>query len=154
MTADDIVLSMSHITKIFGDSKVLDDVNLEVRRGEIHALCGENGAGKSTLMNVLSGVLPYGSYEGTVRYEGTTCAFRSIRDSEAAGIGFIHQELALVATLSVAENLFLGNERASRGVIDWDATELAARDCLQEVGLDIPAWTPVSELGIGQQQLV
>ena len=155
MTAgDEIALNMSHITKTFGDTKVLDDVNLEVRRGEIHAICGENGAGKSTLMNVLSGVLPYGSYEGTIRYEGTTCTFRTIRDSEAAGIGFIHQELALVDTLSVAENLFLGNERASRGVIDWGATELAAGDHLREVGLDIPAWTPVSELGIGQQQLV
>ncbi|MCL3777171.1 MULTISPECIES: multiple monosaccharide ABC transporter ATP-binding protein [unclassified Actinomyces] len=153
-TADDVILQMRHITKAFGDFKALDDVTFDVRRGEIHAICGENGAGKSTLMNVLSGVWPRGTYEGEIIYDGEVREFRSIRDSEAVGIVIIHQELALSPYLSVAENIFLGNERQRHGVIDWDATNEAAAVLLQQVGLDIRPQTRVADLGVGSQQLV
>ncbi|WP_306823064.1 multiple monosaccharide ABC transporter ATP-binding protein [Actinomyces sp. 594] len=145
---------MRHITKPFGDFKALDDVNLEVRRGEILAICGENGAGKSTLMNVLSGVWPRGTYDGDIVYDGEVRQFRSIRDSEAVGIVIIHQELALSPYLSVAENIFMGNEKSRRGIIDWDATNEAAAELLREVGLSIRPQTRVADLGVGQQQLV
>ena len=119
----DFILEMNHITKEFSGVKALDDVNLKVCRGEIHALCGENGAGKSTLMNILSGVYPYGTYTGDVVYNGTPCQFHNLKNSEARGIVIIHQELALSPNLSVAENVFLGNEQTSlKGVIDWTRT--------------------------------
>ena len=115
----DAILEMRGITKEFPGVKALDNVNMTVRRGEIRALVGENGAGKSTLMKVLSGVYPHGSYDGEILYEGRPVAFRDIKDSEDQGIIIIHQELALVPQLSVAENMFLGNEVARGGVIDW-----------------------------------
>ena len=115
-----MLLEMKNITKAFGNFKALHDVNLQVKAGEIHALCGENGAGKSTLMNVLSGIYPYGSYEGDILYDGEICKFQSIKDSEKKGIVIIHQELALVPLLSIAENMFLGNERGHAAKIDWD----------------------------------
>ena len=150
----DFILEMRHITKEFGDFKALDDVNLDVRRGEILAICGENGAGKSTLMNVLSCVWPRGTYKGDIVYEGDVREFRSIRDSEDVGIVIIHQELALSPYLSVAENIFLGNEKQRHGVIDWDATNDAAAELLGQVGLDVRPQTRVSDLGVGSQQLV
>ena len=109
----DYILEMDHITKKFSGVKALDDVNLKVKKGEIHAICGENGAGKSTLMNVLSGVYPHGTYEGDIVYKGEHCIFHNLRDSEAKGIVIIHQELALSPLLSVAENVFIGNEQTS-----------------------------------------
>src|SRR5919201_501031 len=122
---DDSILRMSGITKTFPGVKALQDVNLTVRAGEIHAVCGENGAGKSTLMKVLSGVHPHGSYEGEILFEGEPCAFKDIRASERRGIVIIHQELALVPQLSIAENIFLGNERTGRaGIISWSTTLL------------------------------
>ena len=99
---DNIILKMNNITKLFPGVKALDRVNIEVTKGEIHALCGENGAGKSTLMNVLSGIYPYGTYEGDIIYEGKECRFKNIKDSEREGIVIIHQELALVPYLSIA----------------------------------------------------
>ena len=117
-TTRDVILEMRDITKTFPGVKALQNVNLDIRAGEIHAIVGENGAGKSTLMKVLSGVYPYGSYEGQIIYNGEECHFRSIRDSEHKGIVIIHQELALVPLLSIAENIFLGNEQARNGVID------------------------------------
>ena len=107
----DYILEMNHITKEFSGVKALDDVNIKVKRGEIHALCGENGAGKSTLMNVLSGVYPFGSYSGDIVYNGNVCQFHSIKQSEAKGIVIIHQELALSPYMSVAENVFLEMSR-------------------------------------------
>ena len=105
------ILEMNHITKEFSGVKALDDVNLKVKKGEIMAICGENGAGKSTLMNVLSGTYPFGTYTGDIVYNGEVCKFRNLRDSEHKGIVIIHQELALSPYLSIAENVFLGNER-------------------------------------------
>jgi len=114
------ILEMQAITKTFPGVKALQDVSMSVERGEIHAICGENGAGKSTLMKVLSGVYPHGTYEGSILFEGEEVQFGSINDSEAKGIVIIHQELALVPYLSVAENIFLGNERSHRGLINWN----------------------------------
>jgi putative multiple sugar transport system ATP-binding protein len=151
----DVLLEMRGITKRFPGVIALQDVSLEVRRGEIHAICGENGAGKSTLMKVLSGVYPSGSYDGEIRFDGKPAPFTGIRDSEAAGIGIIHQELALVPYLSIAENIFLGNERrGAGGLIDWNRTNADAAELLASVGLDERPVTPVIQLGVGKQQLV
>ncbi|MEU8176092.1 multiple monosaccharide ABC transporter ATP-binding protein [Microbispora hainanensis] len=148
------ILRMSGITKTFPGVKALQDVNLAVRRGEIHAICGENGAGKSTLMKVLSGVYPHGQYDGEITFEGKRCEFGGIRDSEHAGIVIIHQELALCPQLSIAENIYLGNERATRGVIDWNRTNYEAGELLKRVGLRENPTTTVSDIGVGKQQLV
>ncbi|MFI9589741.1 multiple monosaccharide ABC transporter ATP-binding protein [Nonomuraea sp. NPDC052265] len=148
------ILRMSGITKTFPGVKALQDVNLAVRRGEIHAICGENGAGKSTLMKVLSGVYPHGDYEGEITFEGRRCEFSGIRDSEHAGIVIIHQELALSPQLSIAENIFLGNERARRGFIDWNRTNYEAAELMRRVGLHENPTTTVSDIGVGKQQLV
>ncbi|GIH62138.1 multiple monosaccharide ABC transporter ATP-binding protein [Microbispora siamensis] len=148
------ILRMSGITKTFPGVKALQDVNLAVRRGEIHAICGENGAGKSTLMKVLSGVYPHGQYEGEITFEGRRCEFGGIRDSERAGIVIIHQELALCPQLSIAENIYLGNERATRGVIDWNRTNYEAGELLKRVGLRENPTTTVADIGVGKQQLV
>ncbi|MET9803196.1 multiple monosaccharide ABC transporter ATP-binding protein [Streptomyces sp. NPDC006368] len=145
---------MRGITKTFPGVTALSEVNLTVRPGEIHAICGENGAGKSTLMKVLSGVHPHGSYEGEIRFEGEPVAFRDIRASERHGIVIIHQELTLVPYLSIAENIFLGNEQATRGVIDWNDTLRKASRLLKRVGLREKPQTPVADLGVGKQQLV
>lgn len=152
----DIILEMKHIVKAFSGVKALDDVNLQVKRGEIHALCGENGAGKSTLMNVLSGVYPFGTYEGDIVYNGEVCKFRRIKDSEEKGIVIIHQELALSPYLSIAENVFMGNEQLSfKGVIDWNKTRGMAKEALEHVGLQNENLNaPVNTLGVGKQQLI
>ncbi|MGB0664647.1 MAG: multiple monosaccharide ABC transporter ATP-binding protein [Pontibacterium sp.] len=148
------ILEMRGITKRFPGVKALDDVNLSVEASEIHALVGENGAGKSTLMKVLSGVYPFGSYEGDILFEGKLAKFGSISDSEGEGIVIIHQELALVPLLSIAENIFLGNENQQRGVIDWPSTFAQAQSLLQKVGLTEASSTLVGQLGVGKQQLV
>ena len=151
----DDILEMRSITKTFPGVKALEDVSLAVRRGEIHAICGENGAGKSTLMKVLSGVYPAGTYTGQILFEGQECRFASINDSEDRGIVIIHQELALVPHLSVAENIFLGNEQRGRGgLIDWHRTNAEADRLLRRVGLHENPTTPVGTLGVGKQQLI
>jgi putative multiple sugar transport system ATP-binding protein len=150
----DSILTMRGITKEFPGVKALQDVSLDVGRGEIHAICGENGAGKSTLMKVLSGVYPTGSYDGEIFFEGELCQFSDIRDSEARGIVIIHQELALSPYLSIAENIFLGNERAVRGMVNWNQTNAEAAGLLARVGLPENPVTKVMDIGIGKQQLV
>lgn len=117
---------MKNITKTFPGVKALDNVNLQVEEGEIHALVGENGAGKSTLMNVLSGIYPYGSYEGDIIYDGEVCKFDKIKDSEEKGIVIIHQELALIPYMTIGENMFLGNERGHKYKINWNETNARA----------------------------
>ncbi|MCR6112230.1 ATP-binding cassette domain-containing protein [Bacillus sp. A301a_S52] len=148
------ILKMAHISKIFPGVKALDGVDLEVEKGEIHALIGENGAGKSTLMKVLSGVHPYGTYEGEIFYNGERCEFKDINSSEAKGIVIIHQELALIPEMSIAENIFLGNERAKKGLINWSDTILKTTKLLKKVGLKIDPQMKIKQIGIGQQQLV
>ncbi|TWG97322.1 multiple monosaccharide ABC transporter ATP-binding protein [Mesorhizobium sp. J18] len=150
----DTILEMRGISKRFPGVKALDNVTFKVRRGEIHALVGENGAGKSTLMKVLSGVYPHGEYEGEIVYEGEPVAFRDITDSERAGIIIIHQELALIPQLSIAENIFLGNERGRRGIIDWREANRRTEELLAKVGLKEPPTTLVDTIGVGKQQLV
>ncbi|OKI94813.1 ABC transporter ATP-binding protein [Streptomyces sp. CB01249] len=148
------VLDMRSIGKTFPGVRALSEVTLSVRRGEVHALCGENGAGKSTLMKVLSGVHPHGSYEGEILFDGEPCRFKDIRASEQRGIVIIHQELALVPHLSIAENVFLGNEPARRGIIDWRESLRRASALLKRVGLDDHPETRVADIGVGKQQLV
>lgn len=148
------ILEMRSIVKTFPGVKALSDVSLTVAEGEVHAICGENGAGKSTLMKVLSGVHPHGSYEGDIRFRGESCAFKDIRASEARGIVIIHQELALVPYLSIAENIFLGNEHATRGFISWNETLRHAAVLLDRVGLREHPQTRVADIGVGKQQLV
>ena len=148
------ILEMRNITKTFPGVRALDNVSLEVKRGEIHAICGENGAGKSTLMKVLSGVYPHGTYEGDIFYENEIQAFKNIRESEAKGIVIIHQELALSPHLSIAENIFLNNEITKRGLIDWNRTNQEAQKLMAKVGLREKPDTKVMEIGVGKQQLV
>ena len=149
------LLEMRGITKTFPGVKALDNVNLQVEEGEIHALVGENGAGKSTLMKVLSGIHPYGSYDGDILYDGKVCEFQTIRDSESLGIVIIHQELALVPYLTIAENMFLGNEQLkSKGIIDWDATYANAEKYMRMVGLDDSPRELIKNIGTGKQQMV
>ncbi|MNB85390.1 Xylose import ATP-binding protein XylG [compost metagenome] len=148
------ILEMRGITKTFPGVKALNNVNIKVRKGEIHSLCGENGAGKSTLMKVLSGVYPHGSYEGDILFEGQVCEFKDIKQSEEKGIVIIHQELALIPYLSIAENIFLGNERAKKGVINWNDTIVKTRELLDKVGLTENPNTLVTNIGVGKQQLV
>ncbi|WP_433824986.1 multiple monosaccharide ABC transporter ATP-binding protein [Actinoplanes sp. CA-015351] len=148
------ILEMRGITKTFPGVKALSDVTLSVRRGEVHAICGENGAGKSTLMKVLSGVYPYGTYDGDIVFEGEVSRFKTVRDSEELGIVIIHQELALSPYLSIAENIFLGNERAKGGVINWAQTNRQASELLARVGLSEAPDTKIMDIGVGKQQLV
>lgn len=148
-------LEMRNITKLFPGVKALDDVNLKVKPNQIHALVGENGAGKSTLMNVLSGVYPTGTYEGDIVIDGSICKFKNIKESESKGIAIIHQELALIPTLSIAENVFLGNEQTDTGVvISWDKTRTKTIDMMKKVGLNEHIDTRIKDIGMGKQQLV
>jgi putative multiple sugar transport system ATP-binding protein len=150
----DAILEMRNITKTFPGVKALDNVTFSVSQGEIHALVGENGAGKSTLMNVLSGVYPHGTYEGEIFFLGQECRFQDIPDSEELGLVIIHQELALIPFLSIAENMFLGNERAKNGVIDWNESISKTKELLDRVGLHESPNTLITNMGVGKQQLV
>ncbi len=151
----DFILEMKEITKLYPGVKALDNVNLQVERGEIHALVGENGAGKSTLMNVLSGTIPFGEYTGTIKYDGQTCEFHNIHNSEELGIVIIHQELALIPELTIAENMFLGNERSNKfGKINWGETYKQAADQMKRVGLKESPSVLIKDIGTGKQQLV
>ena len=149
-----ILLEMKNITKTFPGVKALDNVNFQVEEGEIHALVGENGAGKSTLMNVLSGIYPYGTYEGDIIYDGKVCEFHSIKDSEKLGIVIIHQELALVPEMTIGENMYLGNECGHKYAIDWNTTYAEADKYLRMVGLSESSKVQVKTIGTGKQQLV
>ena len=148
------LLELERITKDFPGVRALDAVSLRVEAGEVHGLCGENGAGKSTLIKVLSGFFPHGSYEGEFRLRGETMRLRDIRDAERHGITVIAQELALVPEMTVAENIFLGREPVSRGLILWERVRADAREALARVQAAIDPDAPVRTLGIGQQQLV
>lgn len=148
------ILKMKNIVKEFSGVRALDNVNLSVQEGEIHALVGENGAGKSTLMNVLSGVFSHNEYTGEIFFNGKKNEFNNLKDSEEEGIVIIHQELALVPFLSITENIFLGNEQANKGVIDWEYSKKRARELLKKVGLDIDPDLQISQISVAQQQLV
>lgn len=148
------ILEMRGIQKSFHGVKALSNVNLSVASGEIHAIVGENGAGKSTLMKVLSGVYPAGEFEGEIRFQGELCHFLNISDSEQKGIIIIHQELALVPLLSIAENIFLGHEIARLGIIDFNGMHRRTMELLHQLGLAESPDTQVTHLGIGKQQMI
>ena len=150
-----VVLQAENITKRFPGVVALKDVSFDLRPGEIHGLCGENGAGKSTLIKLISGIYPYGSYEGDFFVHGQLAKFRSLADAQSAGIAVIYQELALVNDMTVGENIFLGSEpRTSRGLIDWDKVYHEARVLLRKFNVEIDPSEPVAKLGMGQKQLV
>lgn len=149
------ILEMANITKEFPGVKALDDVTFKVEEGQILFLVGENGAGKSTLMKVLSGVWPYGSYTGQVIIDGEVQQYKTIKDSEKAGLAIIYQELALIPELSVYENIYLGHEiKNANGTINWNETIVQAKKQLERVGLDVDPSTKVKDLGTGKQQLI
>ncbi|MER2105673.1 MAG: xylose ABC transporter ATP-binding protein [Solibacillus sp.] len=148
------VLEMQGITKEFPGVKALDQVTFSVKKGEIHALCGENGAGKSTLMKVLSGVYPAGTYDGKIFIQGQEASFKSIKESQDAGIAIIYQELALVGEMTIAENLFLGHDLMRAPIINWNEIYKKSMVALQKVGLDLDPQIKVSELTVGKQQLI
>ncbi len=147
-------LEIKNISKEFGGVYALKEISFGISKGEIHAVCGENGAGKSTLIKILSGVYSSGNYEGSFFLEGKEIHFRNIRDAEVSGVAVIHQELSLVKNMTVAENIFLGNEISSFGIIQRHQIHSATKKLLVQVGLSISLETEVSELGIGEQQLV
>lgn len=151
---EDYILEMRGISKEFPGVRALNNVNFKVKRGEVHALVGENGAGKSTLMKILSGVYPTVSHEGKIYIEGQEQFYKGIKDSEIAGTAIIYQELTLVKHMSIAENIFLGNEIKRNGIIDWNETFAKTRELLKEVGLNENPETHIINLGIGKQQLV
>ena len=149
------ILEMAHITKTFPGVKALDDVTFKAEESEILFICGENGAGKSTLMKVLSGVYPFGTYKGEIRIDGAVQEYKTIKDSEKAGLAIIYQELALIPELSVYENIYLGHEiRNKNGTINWNETIIQAKKQLERVGLDVDPSTKIKDLGTGKQQLV
>ena len=137
MENNSFILQMKGITKEFPGVKALDDVNLSVKTGTIHAICGENGAGKSTLMKVLSGVYPYGTYDGEIIFGGQEMKFRNIKESEHAGIAIIHQELTMIPELSITENIFMGNEIIKHGMVDWAEEKRRTYEILKKVGFVI-----------------
>ncbi|NMB01288.1 MAG: sugar ABC transporter ATP-binding protein [Firmicutes bacterium] len=149
-----ILLKISNVSKYFPGTKALDQVNLDVYEGEIHAICGENGAGKSTLMKILSGVYPHGSYEGEFYFAGEECQFSGVKDSERRGIRIIYQELTLVPQMTVADNIHLGGEPTKYGFINQNELYRATEKLLKSYNFDIPYNARVSSLGIGKQQMV
>ena len=148
------ILEMKQITKEFTGVKALSNVNFKVKKGDIHFLVGENGAGKSTLMKVLSGVYPYGSYEGDIVFNGKVQQFNKINDSVETGIVIIYQELALFPDLPVYENIFIGNEVNHKGVLDFNQTIVESKKLLEKVNLRVNPETLIKDLGVGKQQLV
>jgi len=154
MSRKDIILEVENLTKKFPGVIALKDVNFNLQAGEVHALCGENGAGKSTLIKTLSGIWPYGSYEGKISMHGKENRFSGINNSENAGFAVIYQELALVPEMTVAENIFLGAEPTSAGLIDWHKVYADTQGLLKKYGLELDPASVIRDLGVGQQQLV
>src|SRR5262245_40009082 len=150
----DALLAAHGVVKRFGGVIALKGVSFDLQAGEIHALCGENGAGKSTLINLLGGVHPHGSYTGEIFVDGRPARLATPRDAERAGIAVIHQELALFADMSVAENLMLGRLPRRLGLVVWDEVHARAREILGACGVELDPETRVGDLGVASRQLV
>lgn len=148
------LIALKNVSKKFGPVQALSGVNLSVQAGEILALVGENGAGKSTLMKILSGVYPAGDFEGEIEAGGQPAHFRSPKDSEAAGIALIHQELSTFPHLTVAENMVVGHWPSSRGMIQPDIIFENAAHWLKKLDADFSPRQTMSSLSTGQQQVV
>ena len=148
------MITVEHLTKCYGDFLAVDDLSFEIEEGHVYGFLGPNGAGKSTLMNVLSGIYPYGSYEGDIIYDGEVCKFDKIKDSEEKGIVIIHQELALIPYMTIGENMYLGNEKGPAFSINWNETYGEADEYLKTVGLEESSRTLIKDIGVGKQQLV
>ena len=153
--SDDVILEFKNVTKKFPGITALDDVSFSIRRGEIHGICGENGAGKSTLMKILAGVYPWGTYEGQILYEGRELKLvdQSIRQAAREGIAIVYQELTLVPSITVGENIFLGKEPVEFGIINWDKLYADTEQVLEKYHLDVPARSIVHRLGVGRMQM-
>jgi len=151
---EDYILEMRNISKDFSGVQVLHNVTFNVKRGEIHCLVGENGAGKSTLMKILSGVYPNNEFSGEMIVNGERQRFFKIKDSENAGIAIIYQELGLVGSMTICENIFLGNEIVERGKINWDIENRKCFDLLERLHLSELPSAVIERLGTGKQQLV
>jgi D-xylose transport system ATP-binding protein len=152
---DNIILDVKNVTKQFPGVTALSDVSFQIRRGEIHGICGENGAGKSTLMKILSGVYPWGTYEGQVIYEGRELKLetRSIRQAIEEGIAIVYQELTLVPAMTVGENIYLGKEPVEVGSINWDKLYADTQQILTKYRLDVQPQAVVKNLGVGKMQM-
>jgi D-xylose transport system ATP-binding protein len=153
--SDDVILEFKNVTKKFPGVTALNDVSFQIRRGEIHGICGENGAGKSTLVKILAGVYPWGSYEGQVIYSGQELKLegRSIRQATEEGIAIVYQELTLVPSITVGENIFLGREPVETGVINWDKLYAESEQLLSKYHLDVRSQAIVKHLGVGKMQM-
>jgi D-xylose transport system ATP-binding protein len=153
--SDDVILEFKNVTKKFPGITALDDVSFSIRRGEIHGICGENGAGKSTLMKILAGVYPWGTYEGQILYEGRELKLvdQSIRQAAREGIAIVYQELTLVPSITVGENIYLGKEPVDFGIINWDKLYADTEQVLEKYHLDVPARSIVHRLGVGRMQM-
>lgn len=147
----EVILTMQGIDKSFPGVHALDHVNLEVRKGEVHALMGENGAGKSTLMKVLTGI--YSKDEGTITYEGREVEFTNPREAQEAGIVIVHQELNMMGHLTVAQNIFIGREMMKGGLIDDAKMNEEAVKLFQKLNIEIDPTEKMSKLTVGRQQM-
>ncbi|WP_333791691.1 sugar ABC transporter ATP-binding protein [Muricomes intestini] len=152
--SNEYAVEMRDITKKFGGLIAVDSVSFKVKPGEIHALCGENGAGKSTLMNVLTGKFLASSYSGEILLNGNKVKINSPKDAKKEKITIVHQELELIPDLSIAENIFLGNQPTTATGVNWKKMNAEAQDILEKFSLNLNVKTKIKYLTVGQQQLV
>ncbi len=146
------LVSMEDITKEFPGVKALDKVNFNLKKGEVHVLLGENGAGKSTLMKILCGAYPKDS--GKIYIDNDEVNFTNVKDAKDAGVSIIYQELNLISNLTIAENIFIGEEPIKNGIIDWKSMYQESQKYLDNLKLNISSKSKIKDLGIAEQQMI